>query len=152
MSGEFGHVTVVVLQKVPVDRHVGPAVYHVGKRPVSPVRGTPVPVRYFTIIGPFRTVNRRGVHLGGQYSGKSAVLSHVCATVCRRHHRRQPFVDHEPKREPVKVPDPRPQYVWNTFQWPKWYVHEPAVDGVVCERIENFDYGRCDHDYSEGKK
>lgn len=115
VSSEFGHVAVIVLEEMSVDRDVGPAVYHAGERPVGPGGGFLVPVIDFPTVGQLGDVNRRCVHFGGQYGGERAVLTDV-RTVIRRNHRRHPTVDHDPKREFAKVSDPRLQYVRYSFK------------------------------------
>jgi len=77
VSGELGHVTVVVFQKVAIDRDVGRAVHDAGERAVRPVAGPPVPVIDLAVVGRLGHVHRCRVHLGGQQRGERAVLSHV---------------------------------------------------------------------------
>jgi len=140
VSGELGQVTVVVFQEVSVDRDVGLAADHTGKRAVRPAGRPPVPVVDLTVGGRLGIVNRRGVHFGGQHRGERAVLADVRAAR-RRDHRRHPIVDDEPQRESPQVTDPRMEYTGYPSQRPRRYVQEPAVDRVVDERIEDFDSG-----------
>lgn len=109
MSGELGQVTVVVFQKVSVDRYVGIAADHTSKRAVRPAGRPSVPVMDLTVCGRLGKINRRGVHFGGQHRGERAVLADVLAA-SRRDHRRHPIVDDEPQRESPQVTDPRMEY------------------------------------------
>lgn len=137
----------IVLQKVPVDRYVRPAVYQPGKRAVRAFARPLVPVEDLRSVRLVGYVNGRRVHFGGQHGGERAVLSHVRAAV-RGDHGRRPAVDHDPKREQAKVFDPRPQYARYSSQRPQRYVREPAAVGVVVdERTQEFDFSRHHHDY-----
>lgn len=149
MSGEFGQVAAIVLQKVSVDWDVCPAVDHPGERAVRPVGRPPVPVIDFTVGGRLGNVNRRCVHFGGQHRGERAVLADVRAAF-RRDHRWHPAVDHEPQWEPLQVYEPRMQYAGYASHPTRRHAQEPAVDHVPDERIEDFDHGRRHHDYPRG--
>lgn len=159
MSGEFGRVTVIVLEKVSVYRHVGPPVNDAGERAaVRPVAGALVAVRDFAAVRRLGHVHRRGVHLVGQHRGERAVLSDVrraaaaaTAVVQHAHHRRRPVVDHEPQRKRLEVFHPRTEHARYPFQRPQRHVRERPVVAdhrVVHERIENFDHRRSHHDHS----
>lgn len=115
MSSELGQVTVVVFQKVSVDRDVGLSSDHLCKRAVRSSGHPSVTVKELTVSGRLGNVNRRGVHFGGQHSGERAVLADVRAAL-RLDHRRHPIVDDEPQRESPQVSDPRMEYTWYTFQ------------------------------------
>lgn len=146
MSGEFSRVTVIVLQKVSVDRNVSPAFYHPRKRSICLLVRPFVPVIDFSGVGQIVNVHRSSVHFGRKNGGERAVLSDVRAALCRDHCRRS-IINHEPQWVSVKVSDLRPKYSWYLFQRPRRYVQEPAVNDVVNERIEKFDYTRRHHDY-----
>lgn len=107
MSGELGRVTVIVLEKVSVYRHVGPSVYDAGERAaVRAVAGALVTVRDLAAVRRLGHVHRRGVHPVGQHRGERAVLSdvrRVAAVVQHAHHRRRPVVDHEPQRKRLEI-------------------------------------------------
>lgn len=115
MSGELGRVTVVVFQKVTVGRDVGVAIYHAGKRAISPIARPLVSVIDFTAGRRVENVNGRSVHFGDQHRGERAVLSRVRAAF-GRYHRRRAFADGDPERKPVHVLGPRPQYVRYPFR------------------------------------
>lgn len=149
MSGKLGQITVVVFQKVSVDRNVGPATNHPRKSAVRPAASPPVSVIDLTVGGRLGNVNRRGVHFGSQHRGERAVLADVRAAP-HRDYRRYPIVDDEPQRESPQVSDSRMQYAWNSSQWSRRYVQEPAFDSIVGKRIEDFDHSLSHHDYPGG--
>lgn len=64
VSGKLSQVTVVVFQKVSVDRNVGPAANHPRKRAVRPATSPPISVIDLTVDGRMGNVNRSGVHFG----------------------------------------------------------------------------------------
>lgn len=104
MSGKLGQVTVVVFQKMSVDRNVGPAADHPRKRAVRPAASPPVSVIDLTVDGRLGNINRCGVHFGSQHRGERAILADVRA-VPHRDYRRYPIVDDEPQRESPQVSD-----------------------------------------------
>jgi len=109
VSGELGQVTVVVFQKVSVDRDIGLAADHPGKRAVR-LSGYPlVPVTNLTVRGRLGNVNRRGVHFGSKHRGERAVLADVRAAHLLDY-RRHPIVDDEPQWESPQVTYPRMEY------------------------------------------
>jgi len=109
VSGKLGQVTVVVFQKVSIDRNVGPAADHPRKSAVRPAVSPLVPVIDLTVGRRLGNVNQRRVHFGGQHRGERAVLADVRAAP-RRDYRRYPIVDDEPQRELPQVSDSRMQY------------------------------------------
>lgn len=135
MSGEFGRVTVIVLQKVSIDRNVGSAMYDSRERPVRLITYSFVSVIDFAGICKLGDVHRRGVHLVRQYGGERAVLSDVFSAV-RDHHCWRSMVNEEPQREPAKVFDLLPKHFRYHFQRFQRYAQEPAIYNMVDERIE----------------